>query len=128
MKPALSPRQKTLTLLLAAIAFRAIIPVGYMPGSPGSGLLFELCPDGMPSAFVQALGGHHHHSSDSGETTPHSFDQCTVGHAIGSAAINSSAAAALSSGDDFEFITSFLRVIAATPRAAYSSRAPPVFK
>ena len=126
MKFATITRRNTLALLLTAIAFRSIIPVGYMPGSLDSGLLFELCPDGMPSGFVQALGGHHHHGGDSAESAPHSFAQCTFGHAVGSTAITSSETLALDLADRFEFVTPYLLTFAAAPRTAYSSRAPPV--
>jgi hypothetical protein len=51
-----------LVLTLAMLASRALMPDGYMPGTRGSGLLFELCPSGMPVAIMRALGqGHHHH-------------------------------------------------------------------
>ena len=41
---------------------RALVPAGYMPAAAGSGLLFELCHDGMPMALMEALkgGGHAH--------------------------------------------------------------------
>ena len=53
-------RRSAVMLLLAAMALRAVMPVGYMVGTLGGDLLFELCPEGMPSAMVQALGGEHH--------------------------------------------------------------------
>lgn len=51
-----------LPILFAGVAMRALVPAGYMPAAPGSGLLFELCHDGMPPAMMAALkgGGHAH--------------------------------------------------------------------
>ena len=80
-------RHRVLLLLLATLLMRVAIPAGYMPASVGSGLLFELCPEGMPVAILQVLDSHHHHhsASDSSEV---SFDteQCPVGHLLLSAA------------------------------------------
>ncbi|MEJ2298890.1 MAG: hypothetical protein P8X94_10400, partial [Woeseiaceae bacterium] len=75
------------TLLLAALAMlslRALTPAGYMPGSPGSGLLFELCPAGMPAGVMQALGGGHHHHAPAGSTMSDD-EQCPIGHMLSGA-------------------------------------------
>ena len=47
--------------LTAALVLRALMPLGYMPAAPGSGLLFELCPDQLPPGISMAHGAAHHH-------------------------------------------------------------------
>ena len=85
------PTRHSLTMitLLAALLMRAGIPDGYMPASADSGLLFELCPAGVPESFMRALSGsdHHQHHSDSGVSGSH-YDagQCPIGHILSSAA------------------------------------------
>ena len=119
--------RNALMLLLAAIAFRAIIPVGYMPGSLGGELLFEMCPEGMPSAMVQALGGKHHHGGGDDEAATPGLEQCPMGHLLTpAAATNSSTTAALAPPHMPVFldVPRFVTVVA-TP-IAYFSRAPPV--
>jgi len=77
--------RQTLLLLLVALLIRAGIPDGYMPSAPGSGLLFELCPAGVPAEFMTALAGsdHHHEKTDASESH---FDagQCPIGHLLSS--------------------------------------------
>ena len=126
MKKVANIRRNTLILLLAAMALRALMPVGYMPGSLSSGLLFELCPDGMPAGFVQALGGQHHHGAGDDDAAAHSFEQCTTGHLLAPAAITSSAPATLDLPDQPALSTIPRLLVTAAPRVAYSSRAPPV--
>lgn len=72
--------------LLAALLLRAAIPDGYMPAAAGSGLLFELCPAGVPAGFMQALTGsdHHHHNSDR-SASAYDTGQCPIGHMLSSA-------------------------------------------
>lgn len=72
-------------LLLAAFMLRAAIPVGYMPAAPGSGLLFELCPDGMPAWFAQSGEHAHHHHGEPDSAGEASADQCQMGHMLSSA-------------------------------------------
>ena len=77
-------RSLLLVVALAMLSLRALTPEGYMPGSRDSGLLFELCPAGMPVEIMRALGGgHHHHHADqeSGAGT----EQCPIGHMLGTA-------------------------------------------
>ena len=122
-------RRNALTLLLAAMALRAIIPVGYMPGSLGGELLFEMCPEGMPTAMVQALGGKHHHGGGDDEAATPGLEQCPMGHLLTpAAATNSSTTAALEPPYRPVFLEAprFVALIA-TP-IAYFPRAPPVIK
>lgn len=114
-----------LAIALAALWMRALTPEGYMPGSRGSGLLFELCPSGMPVQIMRSLGrGHHHHHG--GDNVPASgTEACPIGHML-------SAAAAVDSGLSVE-----LHAVAPRPEpqraivparsqiTAYRSRAPP---
>jgi len=71
--------------LLASLLMRAGIPDGYMPAAQGSGLLFELCPAGVPESFMRALTGsdHHQHHADTGSSGSH-YDagQCPIGHIL----------------------------------------------
>jgi hypothetical protein len=75
-------------LLSAALLLRAVIPAGYMPAAAGSGLLFELCPLGIPVEMAQVLAGeagHHHGHADIGDSGTDEH-QCQVGHMLLSAA------------------------------------------
>jgi len=73
---------------LVGLLLRAATPLGYMPASAGSGLLFELCPGQLPAGFVlpgQPNGhDHHHHSSD--DDTQSEPDTCQIGHILSSTA------------------------------------------
>lgn len=116
---------------LAMLALRALTPDGYMPGSQGSGLLYELCPSGMPAEIMRALagGGHdphrHHHSGGDGEASVSGTEQCPIGHMLGSAiAADTSAEAELL--PDAPALEAVPVVLRASARAAvYRSRAPP---
>ena len=88
-----SSRHRSLLIVAALVTLllRALTPEGYMPGSRGSGLLFELCPEGMPPVVMQALSGggshHHHHEGhdgNSGAALP-GTEQCPIGHMLASA-------------------------------------------
>lgn len=73
--------------VLALLALRVMMPAGYMPASTGSGLLFELCPDGLPAAAINAIAGgnhHHHHAAGGDSESGPSDDQCPVGHMLSS--------------------------------------------
>jgi hypothetical protein len=82
-------RRRLSVLLLATLLLRAAIPDGYMPASPYSGLLFELCPSGVPAGFIAALGGsghHQHHDASDGSGAHYDASQCPIGHMLSSAA------------------------------------------
>ncbi len=79
------------TILLAGIVLRAFVPAGYMPAAPGKGLLFELCHDGVPAGFMEALGGHGHHSGHAGhgDRDEHAGGaECSIGHILSLAVID----------------------------------------
>lgn len=46
-----------------ALLVQSLFPSGYMPSSMASGWIAMLCPDGLPAAFVQQLGGQGHHGA-----------------------------------------------------------------
>ncbi len=72
-------------LLCAAFTLRALTPLGYMPAPANSGLLFELCPDGLPADVVQRIlgGGHnHHHQHGDNIAKSESPDRCPLGHLL----------------------------------------------
>ena len=76
-------RQFLLLIALAMLGVRALTPLGYMPASVGSGLLYELCPDGMPAEIAHALSGggnHHHHDDDKAGAS----ESCPIGHMLAS--------------------------------------------
>ncbi len=119
-------RQRTLLLAtaLAMLSLRALTPAGYMPGSPGSGLLFELCPAGVPAAVMQALGaGHHHHHGN--EKSSSATEQCPIGHMLSTtAALDVDPLVGLvPTGTEFGTVP--VRVPALVGATAYRSRAPP---
>ena len=73
--------------LIATLLLRASIPDGFMPAPAGSGLLYELCPVGLPAGMMEMLSGadpHHHH--DSTDTSHYDASQCPIGHLLASAA------------------------------------------
>ncbi len=76
-------RHILLLIALAMLGVRALTPLGYMPASAGSGLLYELCPDGMPAEITHALSGggdhHHHHDDQVGAS-----ESCPIGHMLAS--------------------------------------------
>ena len=122
-------RQFILVAALAVLSLRAFTPDGYMPAAPGSGLLFELCPAGMPAEVMQALagGGHHHHHGDDGDADGAVADsaQCPIGHMLGSAVAHDMTADAEIFPVTVEFAAAPAPVIRQLRRSAYRSRAPP---
>lgn len=119
-------------LLLAALltlSLRALTPDGYMPGSAGSGLLYELCPDGMPAEIMQALagGGHHHHHHGGGDSASVSgTEQCPIGHMLASAMVVDSGATPDIVPDAPVFYDEPAAILFRVSVTAYRSRAPPV--
>lgn len=86
-----------LPALLALVAMRALVPVGYMPGSIG-GLILELCHESVPPAVLAALRGetkprhHGHHGRHAGDHGGHGDhdEACNFGHLLSQAFIDSS--------------------------------------
>jgi hypothetical protein len=124
-------RQKRLTpalLLFAALLLRAVIPAGYMPAAAGSGLWFELCPEGVPAEFAEFLSvdiGHHHHGNADGENTGEDDHQCPVGHMLLSAAAADSTSQSADLAPDLPPATISIYSFTSTTRTHYYSRGPP---
>lgn len=124
-----SPNRSRLLFVaaLAMLSLRALTPEGYMPGSPSSGLLFELCPSGMPAEIMQGLagGGHHHHKHHGDGDAVSGTEQCPIGHMLASAV----AADTDSATDLFPVARVFeeapVASSAVTQAVSYRSRAPP---
>ena len=123
--------QKRLTpalLLFAALLLRAVIPAGYMPAAAGSGLWFELCPQGLSAEFAEFLSGdigHHHHGSADGENTGDDDHQCPVGHMLLSAAAADSTSQSADLAVDVTPATISNYSFTSTTRSHYYSRGPP---
>ena len=113
----------TLLVLSAALFLRAVAPAGYMPSS-GSGLLFELCPEGVSAEFMAMLSGsnghvhsNHHESGDG--------DDCSMGHLLlSAAAVDDSSGAELA--PTLPVYTTVPRyAFTSASRTHYHSRGPP---
>ena len=122
-------RQLFLVATLATLALRALAPDGYMPGSADSGLLYELCPEGMPVEIMQALAGdnqHHHHHGDDGEATSASgSEQRPIGHMLASAIAMDTTPTSEILPDTPAYDDVPVAVLFRTSVIAYLSRAPP---
>lgn len=80
-----------LSLLALALALRALIPVGFMPGGNGQ-LALQICPEGFPAALLQPSGHHHHDHEGSSPGSGHDHKSwmqghCPFGAAAGAAAV-----------------------------------------
>ncbi len=114
-------------LLVAALLLRAVVPAGYMPAA-GSGLWFELCPEGLPAEFAALLTGetgHHHHGHADGENTGDDAHQCPVGHMLLSAAAVDSASQPAELALDRPPATIPIYSFTSASRNHYRSRDPP---
>lgn len=122
--------KKLLLMLFAALALRAVIPLGYMPGSLASGMLVEMCPDGMPAEFVQLLGGQHHHGGhDAGGDSPSaSIEYCSMGHLLAPTAVAADEPAILDIPRQFSLPTFSRRETHSSEFVSYFSRGPPALK
>jgi len=108
---------------------RALTPLGYMPATAGSGLLFELCPDQLPAGFVvqnaDASAHHHHGNSDDTQSTAEA-DQCQIGHLLFSAVATDPAVGEFSAAPtatDFSVLP--IQTFSCLTLSVYQSRAPP---
>jgi len=120
-------RQTLLIASLVALSLRALTPDGYMPGSDRSGLLYELCPDGMPAEIMQALAGdghHHHHSGEDGASVT-GTEQCPIGHMLASAVTVDTGALPELAPDAQAYDDAPATILLRARAAAYRSRAPP---
>jgi len=122
-------KQATVIALFAGLVFRALTPLGYMPAAAGSGLLFELCPEGLPAGLVfQEAGGssHHHHGHDDSQQTAEP-DQCQIGHLLFSAVAADPTMAQLDEvPSEIDLTFSSPPTYARLTASVYQSRAPPI--
>jgi hypothetical protein len=111
------------------LSLRALTPDGYMPGGKGSGLLFELCPSGMPAEIMLALAGdkhHHHHGHADGDSSSVSgTEQCPIGHMLASAAAVDTGVPPAILPEVALFDDTMAVVAYRSSATAYRSRAPP---
>ena len=119
-------RHKVLLAALAMLSLRALTPEGYMPAAPGSGMMFELCPEGMPAEIMQALsgGGHHHHHGESGDSDA-GMIECPIGHMLSSAVAHDAGAVADIALDSPVWVVAGAQPSQARRQPTYRSRAPP---
>jgi len=120
-------RHLLLVAALATLSLRALTPDGYMPGSAESGLLYELCPDGMPAEIMQSLagGGHHHHHGGTDSASVSGTEQCPIGHMLASAVAVDSASTPDVLPDAPVFSDVPVAMLFQASVTAYRSRAPP---
>ena len=78
------------SLLVVALALRALIPVGFMPSGNGQ-LALQICPEGFPAALLHTAG-HHHHDHDSPQGSGHDHKSWMQGHCPFGAAAGAPAA------------------------------------
>jgi len=114
----------TLLVLSAVVLLRAIAPAGYMASSAGSGLLFELCPEGVSAEFMAMLSGStghdhmdHHESGDNHE--------CSMGHLLLSAAAVDDSADVVLAPTVPVYATVSNYSFTSAVRTHYDSRGPP---
>lgn len=117
-----------LLMLSAALLLRAVIPAGYMPAAAGSGLLFEFCPEGVPSEFMQVLSGDTAHDHGHSGHSDHSSDthHCPVGHLLLSAAAVDDAPQPIVVPATVPVTTTSTYSYSSVSRSNYHSRGPPV--
>jgi hypothetical protein len=127
MQPANQKWRNLVTVLLAGVVLRAFIPAGYMPAAPGKGLLFELCHDGLPAGFMQALGGHGHHAGHGGHDDHGSAGDCSIGHILSLAFIDApDTAQPAIQPPQVPFVAVMRQRQLREQPGVYSARAPPV--
>jgi|SRR5882757_853966 len=78
------------SLLVVALALRALIPVGFMPTGNGQ-VALQICPEGFPAALLHH-SGHHHESGDSSPVPGHDHKSWMQGHCPFGAAAGAPAA------------------------------------
>jgi len=121
-------RQLALIAVLAGVVLRALTPLGYMPSTLGSGMLFELCPDQLPAGYVLSDSGsnhQHHHGKETTDTST-TVDQCQIGHLLFSAiAGDAPQIDEIYAELTIEFSPEPPALISRATTTAYRTRAPP---
>lgn len=126
--------QFIVAVLLTGTLLRAFVPAGYMPAAPGTGLLFELCHDGMPPAIMAALDGHVHGHATHGDDGHHaansetdSASRCDIGHLLSLAVIDAVDIIETADFPPISFAAADVpRFHCAARTQAFSARAPPI--
>lgn len=127
MQPANRKWRTVFTVLMAGVVLRALVPAGYMPATPGKGLLFELCHDGLPAGFMEALGGHAHHAGHGGDDDHAAGGDCSIGHILSMAVIDEvDAPQSMNLSAPGIFVAAPLQRVLRGHTAVYSARAPPI--
>ena len=117
-------RQFLQLIAFAMLGLRALTPLGYMPASAGTGLLYELCPEGMPAEIMHALSGgghHHHHGGDKGGAS----ESCPVGHMLASAMAADIEIPAVFVPEPVLFVRSSSPAVDCRARSGHRCRSPP---
>ncbi|MGI9201187.1 MAG: hypothetical protein ACR2QL_09020 [Woeseiaceae bacterium] len=122
-------RRFATSLLVATLAVRALLPVGYMPGNLAAGEFAELCPVGSAATF-QLLGSaatHGHHHDDNESDAVSIGTACPIGSSLFFDALPTLSAAAEQQNLQpiFENVARGLSVLTA-PRSSHRARAPPL--
>jgi hypothetical protein len=129
MRPRTRKWRSLVTVLLAAAILRAFVPAGYMPALPGKSLLFELCHDGLPAGFMEALGGQGHHAdhgSHGGHDEHASGGDCSIAHILSMAFIDEAQTTEPATQSTLGvFVAAPLVQLLRGHATAYSARAPP---
>ena len=79
------------SLLVVALALRALIPVGFMPSGNGQ-LALQICPEGFPALLLHSSGHHHHEGHESSQAPGHDHKSWMQGHCPFGAAAGAPAA------------------------------------
>jgi hypothetical protein len=76
-------RRMTAALLVATLAVRALLPIGYMPGNVFAGEIAELCPVASAATFslLGSSAGHDHHHGDDADSISVST-ACPIGSSL----------------------------------------------
>jgi hypothetical protein len=82
-------RLATASLLLATLAVRALLPMGYMPGNLLAGEFAKLCPVASAATFelLSSNTTHQHHHDESGKELPSVDSACPIGSSLFSDAL-----------------------------------------
>ncbi len=123
-------KQTAISALLLGMLLRAVTPLGYMPGTSGDGLLFELCPEQLPPGFVMpgaASAKHQHHHGNSGDSPADAeSDLCQIGHLLFSAvAVDQTDAEVVSNQSLPQYFREPAQTVRVSSVSSYRSRAPP---
>ena len=141
-------RQALMRLVLGGFLLRALIPIGFMPGSPASGGPFIICHGGLAGAFFEQLSeqahaapipgtrsdhaamGHGQHpdpatGSDEHAAIHEAWDHCPTGATAGAAALAPDFAFTLLTLSHTQVDAAARFGIPASPLNSYQARAPP---